>query len=141
MHLELLASSLFILIVSRFPIPRRLYIEKGMMLMLAPKSAKAWLKSNLLIEQGYLQAASRSCMWAILCRKGLLGDPGMIVPGVSLSTHLFAAPVRVKGKTQSMTASLETPGIFNKPTMLRTLSYDRKHPILVLEKNLPIIRA
>ncbi|GKC54678.1 hypothetical protein Tco_1077423 [Tanacetum coccineum] len=54
-HLELLASSLFILISSSFPIPRRLYIEKGTMLMLAPKSAKAFLKSNLPIEQGRIK--------------------------------------------------------------------------------------
>ncbi|GJX55704.1 hypothetical protein Tco_0285601 [Tanacetum coccineum] len=55
MHLELSASSMSILIVSSFPIPRRLYIEKGMMLMLAPKSAKALLKSNLPIEQGRIK--------------------------------------------------------------------------------------
>ncbi|GKE35068.1 hypothetical protein Tco_1454390, partial [Tanacetum coccineum] len=35
--------------------PRRLYIEKGMMLMLALKSAKALLKSNLPIEQGRIK--------------------------------------------------------------------------------------
>ncbi|GJS53013.1 hypothetical protein Tco_0626375 [Tanacetum coccineum] len=55
MHLELSASSMFILIVSSFPIPRHLYIEKGMMLELAPKSAKALLKSNLPIEQGRIK--------------------------------------------------------------------------------------
>ncbi|GKB16035.1 hypothetical protein Tco_0849958, partial [Tanacetum coccineum] len=52
---ELSASSMFILIVSSFPIPSRLYIEKGMMLMLAPKSAKELLKSNLPIEQGRIK--------------------------------------------------------------------------------------
>ncbi|GKF87260.1 hypothetical protein Tco_0258137, partial [Tanacetum coccineum] len=48
------------------------------------------------------------CLWikAFLRRSQVL-----IVPGASLSTHLFADPVRVKGKTQSMTASLETLGI------------------------------
>ncbi|GJW80229.1 hypothetical protein Tco_0144204 [Tanacetum coccineum] len=55
MHLELSARSMFILIVSSFPIPRHLYIEKGMMLMLAPKSAKALLKSNLPIKQGRIK--------------------------------------------------------------------------------------
>ncbi|GKA49771.1 hypothetical protein Tco_0742844 [Tanacetum coccineum] len=55
MHLELSASSMFILIVLSFPMPRRLYIEKGMMLMLAPNSGKALLKSNLLIEQGRIK--------------------------------------------------------------------------------------
>ncbi|GJV68879.1 hypothetical protein Tco_1484388 [Tanacetum coccineum] len=46
----------------------------------------------------------------------------LIVPGASMSTYLFAAPVRVKGKAWIMTASLVTPGILNKPTMLRTRS-------------------
>ncbi|GKA91706.1 zf-CCHC domain-containing protein [Tanacetum coccineum] len=55
MHLELLASSMFILIVSSFPMPRRLYIEKRMMLILAPKSAKALLKANHPIEQGRMK--------------------------------------------------------------------------------------
>ncbi|GKB22989.1 hypothetical protein Tco_0862390 [Tanacetum coccineum] len=52
---EVMPDSLNEASIYSFPIPRRLYIEKGMMLILAPKSAKALLKSNLLIEQGRIK--------------------------------------------------------------------------------------
>ncbi|GJY38479.1 hypothetical protein Tco_0424843 [Tanacetum coccineum] len=50
MHLVSSAISITILIGSSFPIPKLLNIEKGIMLMLAPRSTKALLKSNLPIE-------------------------------------------------------------------------------------------
>ncbi|GJX72808.1 retrovirus-related pol polyprotein LINE-1 [Tanacetum coccineum] len=44
------------------------------------------------------------------------------VPGGSLSTHLLVAPVKVIGKTCSMTALCDTPGMMNKLTMSKTRS-------------------
>nr|GEZ40046.1 hypothetical protein [Tanacetum cinerariifolium] len=42
------------------------------------------------------------------------------VPGGSLSTHRLAAPVRVMGKTHSMTTSCDTSGMLNKLTLSKT---------------------
>ncbi|GJU37956.1 hypothetical protein Tco_1186310, partial [Tanacetum coccineum] len=44
------------------------------------------------------------------------------VPGGSLSTHRLVALVRVMGKSRSMTASCDTPGMLNKLTMSKTHS-------------------
>ncbi|GJX49951.1 hypothetical protein Tco_0276796 [Tanacetum coccineum] len=88
MHLELSASSMFILIVSRFPIPRRLYIEKGMMLMLAPKSAKALLKSNLPIEQGRIKLLGSCLCWEHVVQA--FWEKGLVECRVQYSGLLFA---------------------------------------------------
>ncbi|GJR77956.1 hypothetical protein Tco_0090321 [Tanacetum coccineum] len=56
------AISITMFIGSSFPIPKRLYIENGIMLMLAPKSAKVLLKSNLPIEQGRMKQHGSSSL-------------------------------------------------------------------------------
>ncbi|GJV64374.1 retrovirus-related pol polyprotein from transposon TNT 1-94 [Tanacetum coccineum] len=43
----------------------------------------------------------------------------LTVPGGSLSTHRLADPVKVMGKTHSMIASCDTPGMLNKLTILQ----------------------
>ncbi|GJW52892.1 hypothetical protein Tco_0096977 [Tanacetum coccineum] len=49
------------------------------------------------------------------------------VPGGSLSTYLLAAPVREMGKTRSMTASCDTPGMLNKLTICNGYSEKDKN--------------
>ncbi|GKA49054.1 hypothetical protein Tco_0742012 [Tanacetum coccineum] len=60
-HFMLSAILIIILIGSIFPMPNRLYKEKGMMLMLAPKSANAFLKSSFPMKQWGMKRPGVTC--------------------------------------------------------------------------------
>ncbi|GJT43654.1 hypothetical protein Tco_0952369, partial [Tanacetum coccineum] len=99
-------------------------------------SKKSSLSCNCIMKElfsdGYLchgprilQAALASLMGGHnLLDKRLLKEipKESTVPGGSLSTHLLEAPIRVIGKTRSMTASCDTLGMLNKLTISKTRS-------------------